>query len=240
MSGMFDVNGIMAETLSQSVPSVRPSDEKEKSEPDEPLEKEPEDKTEDESVFEQPTTRKYDTSEIGETGAEVDHNFERPKKTSRQSVVSSSKKSKSDYVQIRNFPRELMSAVRSEFPNAGSNVDALAAYILLKTNSDSGCVSDEVKELVSSYDGNKVAENTEKRLEHLEKQSRETLSLLKELELVMSYIAFDRLGFRRDNPKDMRSIDFLENGVTDVIDRLREQANQFKKQENIKNGRPIR
>lgn len=239
MAGSFDVDSIIAETLKPaSVPARTINDEIKTDEQVLDEDKFESDDIENESEITEPTTKKYENSEIGESTTEVSHDFERPVR--KQRVVSTTKKGKSDCVQIRNFPRDLMSAVRSEFPNANSNVDALSAYVLLKTNADSSCVSDDVRELVSKYDGDKTAENTEKRLEHLEKQSKEMMSLLKELELVMSYIAFDRLGFRRDNPKDMRSIDFLENGVTDVIERLREQTNQFKRQESIKNGRPIR
>lgn len=186
---------------------------------------------------ESPTTQKPENVEVGESDNKEKQIVERPK---RQKVVQTTMKKKSDFVQIRDFPRSLMSAVRSEFPGANSNIDALAAYVLVKTNADASTISDEVKQLALEYDGDRTAENIEKRLENLEKQNREMLSLLKELELVVAFLTFDRFGFRQDNPKDVRSVDLLENGVESVLTRIREQATILRKQENIKNGRPIR
>lgn len=147
-------------------------------------------------------------------------------------------KQRSEFVQIRNFPRDLMAMVRAEFPDAKNQSDALAAYISVKTNFQSSSVSDEVRDLISTYDGDRTAQNTEKRLSNLERQMREILRYMQESELVLSYLTFDKLGYRRENPKDARSIDFLENGVEAVIARIREQTAQYVKQENIRNGRP--
>ena len=233
--GLLDVNSIMAETLVDSIPKTRPIDDKppeQNTVSDDVVNKEQEEHTD------LPTTEKPENSEVGESDDKIKQTIEH--KPKRQPAVVHSEKSKSDYIQIKNFPRGLMSAVRSEFPTASNNTDALAAYVYTKTNVSGNGVPQNIKDLAATYDGNRAVENMEKRMSSLEKQVRDMMNLLKEVELAISYVTFDRLGFRRDNPKDMRSVDFLENGVTDIVERLREQTNQLKQQENIKNGRPIR
>lgn len=156
------------------------------------------------------------------------------------------KKSKSDdkpqtgNAQIRDFPRSLLTIARAEFPNASNNTDALAAYVLAKSGRANLDVPDEVAELVKDWEGDKTLENMEKRISALTTQNAVLLSMMQEMQLMMTFIAFDRLGYRQNVSADIRSVDFLENGVTDLLERLREQTKQLRKQEAIKNGRPIR
>lgn len=142
--------------------------------------------------------------------------------------------------QIRNFPKSLLAIARAEFPEASNNTDALAAYVLAKSGKTNLDVSDTVVELVKNWDGDKTLENMEKRLSALTTQNAVLLNMLQEMELVTTFIAFDRLGYRQDVASNIRSVDFLENGVTDLMERLREQTKILRKQEAIKNGRPIR
>lgn len=142
--------------------------------------------------------------------------------------------------QIRDFPRSLLGLARAEFPEAGTNTEAISAYMLAKSGRIDIPVPDSVKKLVRDWDGDKTAENTEKRLASLTSQVAILLNMVQELQLLVSYIAFDRLGYRQDMPKDIRNIDFLENGMTDLMARVREQTRTLRKQEAIKNGRPIR
>ena len=149
-------------------------------------------------------------------------------------------KPQSSVVQIRDFPRSLMAVARAEFPDATNNSDALAAYLLAKSGRSNLDVPDSVSELVQNWEGDKTLENMEKRISALTGQMAIMLSLLQELELLMTFVTFDRLGYRQDMAADVRSVDFLESGVTDLMARVREQAKQLRKQEAIKNGRPIR
>ena len=179
----------------------------------------------------------------GGTQAESDVTVALPKRSTAKSSGKASKSGKvaskrirSDDIQIRTFPRELMSMIRSEFPNATNNADALAAYVYIK--SGKACaVPDSVKELAESWNGDKSLQNMDDRMTVIERQMRAFSVVLQELELGVSYMMFDRLGFRKDNPKDTRSVALLEDGVAEMMTRLREQTMQYRKQENIKAGR---
>lgn len=185
--------------------------------------------------------QKPENSEVGEA--------EEPKKQPETTIpprvrkpkkdVVQTKKTKSEVVQIRDFPRELIAQVRAEFPTATNNTDALAAYVHIKTGR-SGNVSNEVQRLADEYEGDKSAENIAKRLSAIESSMSKQSASMQELELVIAFLVFDRLGFRDDVPKNPGSIDFLESGVPDVIKRMKEQAKMFRTQQNIKEGRPIR
>lgn len=142
-------------------------------------------------------------------------------------------------VQIRDFPRELMSVARAEFPNAQNNTDALAAYVYAKSGKNLD-VPDIVRDLASKWEGDKSIANMEKRITAIERQLFVLMQQIDELLLVSTYVAFDRLGYRKENPKTVRDINFLEVGVGDVRKRLQEQAKQDRKQKEIRDGRPIR
>lgn len=161
------------------------------------------------------------------------------KKSEKKATTTRSRRIRSETAQIREFPRELLNLVRGEFPKSTNNQDALAAFVYVKLGKDCD-VPDSVKELARSWEGDKTIENMEKRLHNLERQTAVLAAILQEVELGLSYMLFDRFGFRKDNPKDSRSADLLEPGVTDMIFRLREQTKQYRQQESIKNGRPIR
>lgn len=161
-------------------------------------------------------------------------------KSSGKKKPKAETKPQSPVVQVRDFPRSLMAVARAEFPDATNNADALAAYVLAKSGRSNLDVPESVSELVQSWDGDKTLENMEKRVSALTGQMAVMLSLMQELELLMTYVTFDRLGYRQDMPTDVRSVDFLESGVTDLMSRVREQAKLLRKQEAIKAGRPIR
>lgn len=159
-----------------------------------------------------------------------------PKKKSEKVVKKP--RSNSDVAQIRDFPKELLAIARSEFPTAMNNTDALAAYVYAKSDG-SVPVSDTIKELVSEWDGDHAVEDLSTRVGHLEKKSTEMMQLLEEMELLISYLLFDRMGYRKEQPKSLRSIDMLENdGAYDIMKRAKEQSRQLRKQRNIDDGRP--
>lgn len=159
-----------------------------------------------------------------------------PKKKSEKVVKKS--RSNSDVAQIRDFPKELLAIARSEFPTAMNNTDALAAYVYAKSDG-SVPVSDTIKELVLEWDGDHAVEDLSTRVGHLEKKSTEMMQLLEEMELLISYLLFDRMGYRKEQPKSLRSIDMLENdGAYDIMKRAKEQSRQLRKQRNIDDGRP--
>lgn len=152
-------------------------------------------------------------------------------------------KPRSDTCSIKEFPRELIQKVRAMFPGATNNTDALSAFVVTFLGEDIS-VSDTVDNLVAEYNKNDPIVSVNDRLHNLERQSRLLVKGLSELELGLGYMIFDRLGYRNVQPVDARNADMLESNrsgaVMDIIERMREQAAQMIKQENIKNGRPIR
>lgn len=144
-----------------------------------------------------------------------------------------------DSVQIRDFPRELMSIVRAEFPAANNNTDALAAYVLVKSEKNVN-VPDDVKELASTYEGDQSIRNMDQRMKYMEKTIYDLRKQNEQIMLLMSYIAFDRLGYRKEQAKSPRDVNFLESGVGDLMNRLVEQANVKHNQDERAKGRPIR
>jgi len=61
-----------------------------------------------------------------------------------------------------------------------------------------------------------------------------------ELQLAVTYMLFDRMGWRRQNPKGPESVDFVEPGVTQLAQRLHQQTKQVADIERRRRGRPFR
>ena len=167
------------------------------------------------------------------------HETSRGGEAAHKPVALRRKRTVSGTVQIRDFPRELMVIARSEFPSSQSNTDALAAYVLAKSGKNAD-VPDVVRDLVSNWDGDKSIVNMEKRITAIEKQGFILLQTVEEMLLMLSYVTFDRLGYRKENPKSARDVNFLEVGVADLRTRLREQSQQQRNQRAVRDGKPIR
>lgn len=120
-------------------------------------------------------------------------------------------------VQIRDFPRDLMAIARAEFPNAQNQTDALAAYVYVKSGKTGIEVSDEVKALVKTYEGDKTLQNIEARLEAIESNTFDTKSLLREVWYGILYVIRDRLGMRNHNPDTEKDVQFFERDGIAVL-----------------------
>lgn len=243
--GNFDINAMQSQIRNNVVP-----DETEHLPTREELKKDVQEKTETVEDHNYKDTTELDPrmggeGSIDETSETVELPVTRPRRKSES--TSKEKKSagrkpriQSEFMQIRDFPRELVTFVRSEFPMATSNTDALAAYVYVKSG---GTVSvpDSVKELAKQWDGNKSIESLSTRLDNTQKKLSEMDVLLKEMELLISFHLFDRLGFRKESPKDARSVDLLEqDGAYALMKRAKEQMRALQKQIDLKEGRPIR
>lgn len=155
-------------------------------------------------------------------------------KSSEQSRVRSST------AFVKDFPRSMLLIAQSEFPEAMNQTDALAAYVAVKSGIAEG-LSPEAMLLVKNWKGDNTIESVDDRLKYLERQVSAISLGLQDLQLGIGYLTFDYLGYRRESaPKDVRSVNFLENGVSDLIKRMQEQSKQLRIQTNLKDGRPIR
>lgn len=143
-------------------------------------------------------------------------------------------------IAVPSFPKGLMQEVRNIYRDAPNNSDALTAFVYAQLGNPDLPISDDIKELVKSGDGDNTLVNMEQRMRKLEDLMYAMNDLLREMELAIAYVAFDRVGFRRDTPNSPADINFLENGMPDAIRKLRTDAARKKVWDNSENGRPIR
>ena len=143
-------------------------------------------------------------------------------------------------IAVPSFPKGLMQEVRNIYRDAPNNSDALTAFVYAQLGNPDLPISDDIKELVKSGDGDNTLVNMEQRMRKLEDLMYTMNDLLREMELAIAYVAFDRVGFRRDTPNSPADINFLENGMPDAIRKLRTDAARKKVWDNSENGRPIR
>lgn len=170
----------------------------------------------------------------------VDMNIPKSNKPKQSKAKAQQKKPKaSDVTYIRDMPKSLVTEARAVFPSASNNTDALAAYVSLKSGNTEGLTDDQLF-LVRNVKEKDPIQVMNSHLARLEKDIFKIFGTTKQLELVVGYLLFDRLGYRRENPNGPKDANLLEPGMEEMLDRIRTQADQYEKQENIRNGRPIR
>ena len=168
----------------------------------------------------------------------------------RHTTSSSDKKRKkqpqSDTIQIRNFPLDVYAIVAKEFPKASSRTAALTAYCIVHSDAivDMSALSDDVRTLVEEYSGADRSFVLASKLDVILRRLSSLSSMLDgtkaENEIALAYLLFDKLGFRQNSPLSPSKVQFLEHGVSDMIEQLRLQSQTFRKDERIRDGRPIR
>lgn len=148
-------------------------------------------------------------------------------------------KSRSGGIYIRNIPNSLVAETRRLFPQATNNTDAVTAYIAYQAGIKEGLTPTQLELLENVQVEDPIAEQRD-RISHMERILATLVNMMRELEIASSYMIFDRLGFRRENPNSPRQTNINEPGMTDMIERIREISQQMRRQENIKKGRPIK
>lgn len=139
---------------------------------------------------------------------------------------------------IRNIAPELMNAMRDEFPRARNNGDLIAAYIAFHSGLPLASLDESVQELVADKQREDPLQEI---LGHLSKVTRDMVTLRhqnEELELVLAYILYDRMGWRRDNPTNPSRMNMVEGDIPELLSRMRQQSTQFRHQQAAKEGRP--
>lgn len=145
---------------------------------------------------------------------------------------------------FRNIPSNVIKAVRAEFCDATNNTDALMAYLACHGSGSvaeraNACLTETQQELVKNWDGDSysaIVKQIEVLTKHLAKLSKTT----DVIELLATYMVYDRVGFRNDNPRTPKDINLREDGVVDVVLAAEEQAKGFQYEKNTIQGRPIR
>lgn len=168
---------------------------------------------------------------------------EQPLSTIRKKAAPrTDKKDKAKVVDVsfvRGFPKSALRVARSMFPDA-NQTDALAAFVAVHADEPIHDLPESVQLLVDEWEKTDPIKTVAKRLDLIERQLVSATALLSELELALCYLTFDKLGYRNEVAAKPGAVNFLENGVSELSDRLRMQSKQVRLQANIKKGRPIR
>lgn len=163
----------------------------------------------------------------------------KPTVQSKPAAKPKSRRQRSEVVYLRDMPKSIVGEARRIFPTAGNNTDAVAVYIAYKSGVRDGLTDAQVELLDTTEVADPVVEQNQ-RLSHMERTMTNMVSMMQELEMAVSYMIFDRLGFRRENPDAPRQANMNEPGMTEMIERVREMGRQMRQQENRRKGRPIR
>lgn len=140
---------------------------------------------------------------------------------------------------LRNVPHSVVTAARAEFPSASNNVDAVAAFVASRTGIYDD-LTDEQCRLAKQSNREDPLVVVNKRLQAMEEMLAKQKEVNDELQLAVTYMLFDRMGWRRQNPKGPESVDFVEPGVTQLAQRLHQQTKQVADIERRRRGRPFR
>lgn len=186
--------------------------------------------------------RKIEAETSKKEKASVQTEVVKPEKPVKSSDKSKTKKTPSDYVNMRTFPLSVVGLAQAEFPTATTRANAVAAYMLIKSGEslEGKVLPDEVKTLVKEYKGDKTAFTMAERLDSMDKRQMNIINKLNELELMIGYILCDRLGYRRETSSSPRDVNFNENAMFDMLMRAREQSTEMTKQIQYRTGRPMK
>lgn len=142
---------------------------------------------------------------------------------------------------VRQVPNVLYEAAASCFKNARmhSMPDVMAAYLALQTGI-TDCLTPTQRAILKSYNGSDPMLLMNDRVKALEASVAKIARLNEELELMLAYVLFDRLGFRQDSAATPSDVNLNEPGMSEIIARVKQQSKYFKEMENRHSGRPIR
>lgn len=163
--------------------------------------------------------------------------MEMPKR--KPTVKAKPRRQRSEVVYLRDMPKSVVGEARRIFPTASNNTDAVAAYIAYKSGVKDGLTDAQLELLDTTEVADPIVEQNQ-RIAHVERTMTNMFNMMYELEMAMSYMVFDRLGFRRENPDAPRQANMNEPGMTEMIERVREMSRQMRQQENRRKGRPLR
>lgn len=142
---------------------------------------------------------------------------------------------------VRQVPNVLYEAAASCFKNARmhSMPDVMAAYLALQTGI-TDCLTPTQRAILKSYDKSDPILLMNDRVKALEASVAKIARLNEELELMLAYVLFDRLGFRQDSAATPSDVNLNEPGMSEIVARVKQQSKYFKEMENRHSGRPIR
>ena len=162
-----------------------------------------------------------------------------------KSKSSSKRAAKPDGEQIKLVPKSVMNAMRRVLPNASTKGDLISAFVYIFTNGDCE-ISESAMEIVQSYTAdnsmvpvNEHLDEMDHRFDNLERMVRQLLQTTQAVELCTCYNTFDRRygsKVKRGKPKET---EFRELENLDLLARLRQQAADQRKADELARGREI-
>lgn len=164
--------------------------------------------------------------------------------STKKSVNSLKKKSEPLTGIYRDIPSNVMRAIRQEFPDATNHTDALMAYLachgkgLVAERANTSLTSTQ-HELVDGWSGDSY-ESLMNEVKKLVTMCKSMSKMTEVVELLATYMVYDRLGFRNENPMIPKDANLREDGVLELLLSAEEQVVGFQKDKEYKQGRPFR
>lgn len=156
----------------------------------------------------------------------------------KKSVKSSKNIVSNDLEFINNMPKSVMDALRKTFISNASKADLISAAVYIFTKGDCE-ISDKAMALVEQYDSNNQLDSIEDRLSRVERYCKRILDLGYSTELAACYTAFDRRYGATAPRTGPKTHEFREPENLDMLERLREQAQDQRHIDELKIGREI-
>lgn len=164
----------------------------------------------------------------------------------RNSTSSGGPRVRGEVVQIRDFPASVATHIQGLFPERPAMGRALAAYVMAMADIDLSSAEDvpkDIRELsrqLSAKRKNASVTDLYERLTSISEQVAKLSDVVRELEIAVAYIIFDRAGFRQEDAPTASDIDMLEDGVMDLVDNMRKHGKLSKNEDQKRHGRAIR
>ncbi len=182
--------------------------------------------------------------EIKEKDIDIDVKQEKQiEKEDTREQTRSKKSSSVETCQIRNFPKSLMKMIKQTFPDE-PHTKAVAAFVYanrdMELEIDYSDIPKDVIELANSIDKFKKISDTEKNIKRINDGIRQLNEASDDLKLALSYLVYDRSGFRISVPQRPSEIDFLEPGVQEVTKKIEKTSDLIRKEKKYQEGRPKR
>lgn len=164
----------------------------------------------------------------------------------RNNTATGGPRVRGDVVQIRDFPASVATHIQGLFPERPAMGRALAAYVMAMADIDLSSSEDipkDIRELsrqLSAKRKNASVTDLYERLTDISEQVAKLSDVVRELEIAVAYIIFDRAGFRQEDAPTASDIDMLEDGVMDLVDNMRKHGKLSKNEDQKRHGRAIR
>lgn len=144
-------------------------------------------------------------------------------------------------VNVKGLPPYIMQYMRDCFSSDNKYADIVSAYVYMTSNQEVP-VEPHIREVARTWNGRIDVQDLSRQIEELHGQISKMDLMVRELELALSFLIMDRLGFRSraKQPLSPAQISFTNDGYRDTIACMRMQANQLKNKEEAEKSRRIK